>query len=86
MLLQTKDVNQLLDISKSVKKNAHSERFKIFLQEQFIDFYEDLLFTDIELFNELMADYLIKYNTLILSSSLLMKTSGQYLLKTSPKL
>lgn len=40
---------------KSPKMNAHCERFNRTLQESFIDFNEELLFTDIELFNQKLA-------------------------------
>ncbi len=30
--------------------NAHNERFNRTLQESFVDYYEDLLFTDMKLF------------------------------------
>ncbi len=32
------------------------------IQEQLVDFHEDLLFTDLELFNEKLVDWLIQYN------------------------
>jgi transposase InsO family protein len=60
--------------------NAHNERFNKTVQEQFIDFYEDLLFTDINIFNQYMADWLIDYNTFIPHHSLNMKTPVKYLL------
>ena len=59
--------------------NAHNERFNRTIQEQFVDFYEDLLFTDIDLFNLKMSHWLIRYNTIIPHHSLNMKTPTQYL-------
>ena len=61
--------------------NAHNERFNRTIQEQFVDFYEDLLFTDIDLFNEKMADWLIDYNTIIPHHSLNKKNPVQYLIE-----
>jgi len=65
--------------------NAHNERFNRTIQEQFVDFHEDLLFTEMELFNKKMADLLIDYNTKIPHHSLQMKTPVQYLIKTNPQ-
>lgn len=84
-LLQQKSLTHYWTYPRSPKMNAHNERFNRTIQEQFVDFYEDLLFTDMELFNELMADWLIKYNTQIPHHSLLMKTPVQYLLENRPE-
>jgi calcineurin-like phosphoesterase family protein len=54
------------------------------IQKQFVDYNEDLFFTDIDLFNEKMVDWLIKYNTFIPHHSLQMKTPVQYLLNSNP--
>ena len=48
---------------KTPKMNAHCERFNRTIQESFVDYHEDLLFTDLALFNEKMSDWLIFYNT-----------------------
>jgi transposase InsO family protein len=44
------------------KMNAHAERFNRTLQESFVDYHEDLLFTDLALFNRKLADWLVFYN------------------------
>ncbi len=80
-LLQNKGLTHYWTYPRSPKMNAHNERFNRTLQEQFIDFYEDLLFTDIDLFNEYLADWLIKYNTIIPHHSLNMKSPVQYLVE-----
>jgi len=80
-LLQKRQLTHYWTYPRSPKMNAHNERFNRTLQEQFIDFYEDLLFTDINLFNEYMADWLIQYNTIIPHHSLKMKTPVQYLVE-----
>jgi len=84
-LLQAKQLTHYWTYPRSPKMNAHNERFNRTLQEQFVDFYEDLLFTDIDLFNEYMADWLIKYNTKIPHHSLKMKTPVQYLIQNHPE-
>lgn len=43
--------------------NAHCERFNRSIQDSFVDYYEDLLFTDLALFNQKMSDWLVFYNT-----------------------
>ena len=43
--------------------NAHCERFNRSIQESFVDYNEDLLFTDLALFNQKMSDWLVFYNT-----------------------
>ncbi len=43
--------------------NAHCERFNRAIQESFIDYHEDLLFTDLDGFNQELADWLVFYNT-----------------------
>jgi len=80
-LLQAKQLTHYWTYPRSPKMNAHNERFNRTLQEQFVDFYEDLLFTDIDLFNEYMADWLIDYNTVIPHHSLQMKTPVEYLIQ-----
>lgn len=39
--------------------NAVCERFNRTIQEQFVDYHEDLLFMDIDTFNEKLADWLV---------------------------
>jgi len=80
-LLQAKGLTHYWTYPRSPKMNAHNERFNRTIQEQFVDFYEDLLFTDIDLFNEKMADWLIDYNTIIPHHSLNMKNPVQYLIE-----
>jgi transposase InsO family protein len=42
--------------------NAHVERFNRTIQESFVDYHEDLLFTDLDRFNQKLADWLVIYN------------------------
>ncbi len=44
------------------KMNAHVERFNRTIQEEFVDFHEDLLLTDIMAFNDKLFEYLTWYN------------------------
>lgn len=48
---------------KTPRMNAHAERFNRTVQESFLDYHEDLLFTDLALFNQKLADWLVFYNT-----------------------
>ena len=84
-LLERKELTHYWTYPRSPKMNAHNERFNRSIQEQFVDYNEDLLFSDIELFNEKMADWLIDYNTKIPHHSLQMKTPVQYLIETNPQ-
>lgn len=43
--------------------SAHLERFSRTLQESFIDFHEDLLFSNLAAFNQRLTDWLVFYNT-----------------------
>ena len=43
--------------------NARCERFNRTLQEEFLDYHEELLFTDLKAFNDKLFDWLLWYNT-----------------------
>ncbi|MDR1312056.1 MAG: integrase core domain-containing protein [Burkholderiaceae bacterium] len=43
--------------------NAHAERFNGTIQEAFAAYHEDLLFTDINAFNDKRLDCLVWFNT-----------------------
>ncbi len=47
---------------KTPKMHAHAERFNRTIQESFVDYHEDLLFTDLGRFNQKLADWLVFYN------------------------
>ncbi|HPO87616.1 MAG TPA: integrase core domain-containing protein, partial [Candidatus Hydrogenedentes bacterium] len=55
---------------KTPKMNAHCERFNRTLQETFVDYHEDLLFTDLKEFNRKLAQWLLAYNTVLPHHSL----------------
>ncbi len=84
-LLQNRNLTHYWTYPRSPKMNAHNERFNRTIQEQFVDYNDDLLFSDIDLFNQKMADWLIGYNTEIPHHSLKMKTPVQYLIETNPQ-
>ena len=63
---------------RSPKMNAHCERFNRTIQEQFVDYHADLLFTDLALFNRKMAAWLVEYNTVIPHHSLGLQTPIQF--------
>jgi len=48
---------------KTPKMNAHAERFNRTVQEEFVDYHEELLFTDVAAFNDQLAGWLIWFNT-----------------------
>ncbi|WP_083754392.1 integrase core domain-containing protein [Nitratiruptor sp. SB155-2] len=56
-----------------------NERFNRTIQEQFIQYYEDVLFTDLQEFNKKLAKWLIDYNTKIPHHSLNLKSPVQFL-------
>jgi transposase InsO family protein len=68
---------------KSPKMNAYIERFNRTLQEEFLDYHEDLLFSDIKVFNNQLMDYLLFYNTKRIHQSLNNQTPIDYLIKKS---
>jgi transposase InsO family protein len=47
---------------KTPKMNAHCERFNRTVQEEFLDYHEDLFFTDLSAFNDKLMDWLLWYN------------------------
>ncbi len=61
-LIEDSQIVHLWTYPKPPKMNAACERFNRMAQEQLVDFHEDLLFTDLELFNEKLADWLVQYN------------------------
>ena len=48
---------------KTPKMNAHCESFNGTIQEEFVDYHQNLLFDDITVFNEKLKEYLLFYNT-----------------------
>ena len=69
----------------SPKMNAHNERFNRTIQEQFVDFHEDLLFTDLHAFNRKLANWLVDYNTKLPHHGLGLNSPVQWLLHNHPE-
>ena len=65
--------------------NAHAERFNRTIQESFVDYHEELLFTDLALFNRKLADWLVFYNTERPHHSLGQQSPLSFLLKDQPE-
>ena len=61
------------------------ERFNRTIQEQFVDYHEDLLFSDLAEFNQKLADWLIAYNTVLPHHAINLKTPVQYLAQYQPQ-
>jgi len=84
-LLKERGIRHYWTYPKSPKMNAHNERFNRTLQEQFVDYHEDLLFTDLEGFNRRLAEWLIGYNTVLPHHSLGLKPPVRWLLENHPE-
>ena len=70
---------------KTPKMNAHAERFNRTVQEEFVDYHEDLLFTDAVAFNDQLAGWLIWFNTKRPHHSLKYLSPLQYIAKQHPQ-
>ncbi|MEN5523864.1 IS3 family transposase, partial [Klebsiella pneumoniae] len=62
---------------------SYQELVRTFLREQFIEFNELLLFEDLNLFNQRMAEYLVLYNSKRPHKSLELMTPVDYILRES---
>jgi len=51
----------------------------------FLDYHEDLLFTDLAALNEKSADWLVKYNSIRPYKGLVLKTPMQYITENKPQ-
>jgi transposase InsO family protein len=65
--------------------NAHAERFNRTIQESFVDYHEELLFTDLALFNCKLADWLVFYNAERPHHSLGQQSPLSFLLQHQPE-
>nr|WP_249419432.1 integrase core domain-containing protein [Hydrogenophilus thiooxidans] len=80
-MLESMGLTHYWTYPKSPRMNAHCERFNRTIQEQFVDWHEELLFTDLELFNQKLGQWLIDYNTVLPHHSLGLKAPVQWLLE-----
>jgi transposase InsO family protein len=62
-LLTTQNITHYHTYPRTPKMNAHCERFNGTLQEEFVDYYVNLLFDDTTTFNSKLTEYLEFYNT-----------------------
>ena len=70
---------------KTPKMNAHVERFNRTIQEEFIDYHEELLITPNQ-FNRQLIPWLIWYNAERPHWAVKLKSPVQFLLKENPSL
>ncbi len=70
---------------RSPKMNAIVERFNRTIQEDFVDYEEDLLLTDRVAFNQRLLDYLEKYNTRRPHASLQFRSPVQFIAENHPE-
>ncbi len=79
--LQEAAIKHLWTYPYTPKMNAICERFNRTLREQFIEFNEILLFEDLALFNQKLAEYLVLYNSKRPHKALALMTPVEYILK-----
>ncbi|ORU94662.1 MAG: hypothetical protein A6F70_09605 [Cycloclasticus sp. symbiont of Bathymodiolus heckerae] len=84
-LLSDAQITHLWTYPSTPKMNAVCERFNRTIQEQFVDYHEELLFTDLAAFNEKLADWLVKYNSIRPHKGLELKTPMQYIIENKPQ-
>lgn len=84
-LISDAQITHLWTYPSTPKMNAVCERFNRTIQEQFVDYHEDLLFTDIDAFNEKLADWLVQYNSVRPHKGLALKTPMQYIIENKPQ-
>ena len=83
--LKRQGITRWYTYPKSPKMNAHLEGFNRTIQESFVDYHEDLLFTDIDLFNRKLADWLLFYNAQRPHHSLGQQSPLSFLCKHHPE-
>jgi hypothetical protein len=84
-LLKERGIKRWYTYPKTPKMNAHAERFNRTIQESFVDDHEELLFTDLALFNRKLADWLVFYNTERPHHSLGQLSPLSFLMKDQPE-
>jgi transposase InsO family protein len=62
-LLNDRGITHYHTYPKTPKMNAHCESFNGTIQDEFVDFHTNLLFSDTTAFNTKLAEYLTFYNT-----------------------
>ena len=84
-LLEERGIKRWYTYPKTPKMNAHAERFNRTIQESFVDYHEELLFTDLALFNRKLADWLVFYNAERPHHSLSQQSPLSFLLEHQPE-
>jgi len=84
-LLKERGIGRWYTDPKTPKMNAHAERFNRTIQESFVDDHEDLLFTDLALFNRKLPDWLVFYNAQRPHHSLGQQSPLSFLLQHQPE-
>jgi transposase InsO family protein len=84
-LLEDRGIKRWYTYPKNPKMNAHAERFNRTIQESFVDYHEELLFTDLALFNRKLADWLVFYNAERPHHSLSQQSPLSFLLEQQPE-
>ncbi|QGU32573.1 integrase core domain-containing protein [Thermochromatium tepidum] len=83
-LLDERGLQRWYTDPKTPKMNAHAERFNRTIQESFVDDHEDLLYTDLALFNRKLADWRVFYNAQRPHHALGQQAPLSFLLKNQP--
>jgi len=83
--LKAQGITHFFTYPKSPRMNALVERFNRTIQESLVDYHEDLLFTDLDAFNQKLADWLVTYNTVLPHHSLDLQSPLCYLLHHQPE-
>jgi Transposase and inactivated derivatives, IS30 family len=84
-LLKERGIQRWYTYPKTPKMNAHAERFNRTIQESFVDNHEELLLTDLALFNRKLADWLVFYNAERPHHSLGQQSPLSFLMKHQPE-
>jgi transposase InsO family protein len=84
-LLEERGIKRWYTYPKTPKMNAHAERFNRTIQESFVDYHEELLFTDLALFNRKIADWLVFYNAERPHHSIGQRSPLSFLLQHQPE-
>ena len=83
--LKSENIERWYTYPKTPKMNAHAERFNRTIQEEFVHYHEELLFTDLQAFNDQMAGWLLWFNTSRPHHALDLLSPLQYIQKQQPK-
>jgi transposase InsO family protein len=83
--LEHRGIQRWYTYPKSPRMNAHAERFNRTIQESFVDYHEDLLFTDLAAFNQKLAEWLVFYNAVRPHHSLGQRSPLSFLIQHQPE-